>query len=69
MLSMSERSAYMQTRARDIPVMDELDRRFRIMEPYDGYVQVLTLNLSRSRSSPDQSKAKNSEVNLVEGSI
>jgi uncharacterized protein len=45
MLSMSDRSAYMQKRVRDIPVMYDLDTRFRIMEQYDGYAQVLTLNL------------------------
>ena len=45
MLSMSSRSAYMQKRVRDIPVMYDLDVRFRIMEQYQDYAQVLTLNL------------------------
>jgi hypothetical protein len=35
----------MQKRVRDIPVMYDLDTRFRIMEQDDGYTQVLTLNL------------------------
>ena len=34
MLAMSDRSAYMQKRVRDIPVMYDLDVRFRIMEQY-----------------------------------
>lgn len=42
---MSERSAYMQKRVRDIPVMHDLAVRFRIMEQYHDYAQVLTLNL------------------------
>ena len=45
MLSLSDRSAYMQKRVRAIPVMYDLDIRFRIMEQYQDYAQVLTLNL------------------------
>jgi len=62
MLSMSDRSAYMQKRVRDIPVMYDLDTRFRIMEQYDGYAQVLTLNLppiefvAGPKASPDLAK-------------
>jgi uncharacterized protein len=61
-MSMSDRSAYMQKRVRDIPVMYDLDTRFRIMEQYDGYTQVLTLNLPPSefvagpKESPDLAK-------------
>jgi uncharacterized protein len=51
-MSMSDRSAYMQKRVRDIPVMYDLDTRFRIMEQYDGYTQVLTLNLPRASLLP-----------------
>ncbi len=34
---------YMQKRTRGIPVLVDLELRFRIMDRYDGYVQVLTL--------------------------
>ncbi|MGH7266586.1 MAG: amidohydrolase family protein [Candidatus Rokuibacteriota bacterium] len=34
---------YMQKRTRAIPVLVDLDLRFRIMDRYDDYVQVLTL--------------------------
>ena len=40
---MSSRSAYMQKRIREIPVLSDLDVRFRIMDRYDEYVQVLSL--------------------------
>jgi aminocarboxymuconate-semialdehyde decarboxylase len=43
MLAMASRSAYMQKRIREIPVLSDLDVRFRIMDRYDEYVQVLTL--------------------------
>src|SRR4029453_10499900 len=33
----------MQKRTRAIPVLTDLDLRFRIMDRYEGYVQVLTL--------------------------
>src|SRR4029450_12386182 len=36
-------SHYMQKRTRAIPVLTDLDLRFRIMDRYEGYVQVLTL--------------------------
>jgi aminocarboxymuconate-semialdehyde decarboxylase len=36
-------SRYMQKRTRAIPVLTDLDLRFRIMDRYEGYVQVLTL--------------------------
>jgi len=68
MLSMSDRSAYMQKRVRDIPVMYDLDTRFRIMEQYDGYAQVLTLNLppiefvAGPKESPDLAKLANDSM-------
>jgi predicted TIM-barrel fold metal-dependent hydrolase len=68
MLAMSERSAYMQKRVRDIPVMYDLDTRFRIMEQYDGYRQVLTLNLppiefvAGPKESPDLAKLANDSM-------
>lgn len=43
MLSMSERAGFMQKRVRDIPVMVDLDLRFRVMDQFPDYVQVLTL--------------------------
>jgi predicted TIM-barrel fold metal-dependent hydrolase len=72
MLSMSERSAYMQKRVRDIPVMHDLAVRFRIMEQYHDYAQVLTLNLppieivAGPKESPGLAKLTNdSMANLV----
>jgi predicted TIM-barrel fold metal-dependent hydrolase len=68
MLSMSDRSAYMQKRVRDIPVMYDLDTRFRIMEQYDGYAQVLTLNLppieivAGPRESPELAQLANDNM-------
>src|SRR5258705_5417892 len=65
MLSMSSRSAYMQKRVRDIPVMYDLDVRFRIMEQYQDYAQVLTVNLppievvAGPKESPDLAKLAN----------
>jgi uncharacterized protein len=68
MLSMSSRSAYMQKRVRDIPVMYDLDVRFRIMEQYQDYAQVLTLNLppievvAGPKESPDLAKLANDSM-------
>jgi len=36
-------SAYMQKRVRGIPTLHDLDLRFRLLERYPGYVQVLSL--------------------------
>src|SRR6266540_787186 len=68
MLSMSDHSAYMQKRVRDIPVMYDLDTRFRIMESYHDYAQVLTLNLppieivAGPKESPDLAKLANDSM-------
>ena len=43
MLSLSERVGYMQKRVREIPIMVDLDLRFRVMDQFPDYVQVLTL--------------------------
>jgi aminocarboxymuconate-semialdehyde decarboxylase len=43
MLSLSERAAYMQKRMREIPVLVDLELRFRIMDQFPEYKQVLTL--------------------------
>jgi aminocarboxymuconate-semialdehyde decarboxylase len=68
MLSMSDRGAYMQKRVRDIPVMYDLETRFRIMEQYEGYTQVLTLNLppiefvAGPKQSPDLAQLANDSM-------
>ena len=43
MLNLSERAGYMQKRVREIPIMVDLDLRFRVMDQFPDYVQVLTL--------------------------
>jgi aminocarboxymuconate-semialdehyde decarboxylase len=43
MLRLTGGDRYMQKRTRGIPVLVDLDERFRIMDRYDEYVQVLTL--------------------------
>jgi predicted TIM-barrel fold metal-dependent hydrolase len=43
MTEISGRGAYMQKRIREIPVMVDLDLRFRMMDQFGDYVQVLSL--------------------------
>src|SRR3989441_1344516 len=43
MLEVAGGNHYMQKRMRGIPVLVDLEQRFRIMDRYEGYVQVLTL--------------------------
>ena len=43
MLEVAGGGLYMQKRMRGIPVLVDLEQRFRIMDRYEGYVQVLTL--------------------------
>ena len=43
MLSLTQGGGYMQKRVQGIPVMTDLDLRFRIMDQFPEYVQVLTL--------------------------
>ncbi len=43
MLEVVPGGLYMQKRVRAIPVLVDLDERFRVMDRYDDYVQVLTL--------------------------
>ncbi len=43
MTAVSTRAAYMQKRVRGIPAMVDLDERFRMMDLFDDYVQVLSL--------------------------
>ena len=43
MTQVSTAGRYMQKRTRGIPVLVDLDLRLKIMDRYEGYVQVLTL--------------------------
>jgi aminocarboxymuconate-semialdehyde decarboxylase len=43
MLVMSAKGAYMQKRIREIPVMVNLDQRFRMMDRFGDYAQVISL--------------------------
>jgi predicted TIM-barrel fold metal-dependent hydrolase len=43
MISISGRSAHLQKRVREIPVMVDLDLRLRMMDQFGDYVQVLSL--------------------------
>jgi uncharacterized protein len=43
MLRSSESAGFMQKRVREIPVLTDVELRFRIMDKHPGYVQVLTL--------------------------
>jgi predicted TIM-barrel fold metal-dependent hydrolase len=43
MCEVASLSHYMQKRTRAIPVLTDLELRFRMMDRHDGYVQVLTL--------------------------
>jgi predicted TIM-barrel fold metal-dependent hydrolase len=43
MLTTSGKGAYMQKRVREIPVMVNLDARFRMMDRFDDYAQVISL--------------------------
>ena len=43
MIAISARGAYMQKRIREIPVMTDLELRFRMMDLFPEYVQVLSL--------------------------
>jgi aminocarboxymuconate-semialdehyde decarboxylase len=43
MLTISGRSDAMQKRVRDIPVLVDLDRRFRIMDSFEPYCQVFSI--------------------------
>jgi uncharacterized protein len=43
MLAISARGGYMQKRVREIPAMVDLDLRFRMMDLFGDYVQVLSL--------------------------
>jgi predicted TIM-barrel fold metal-dependent hydrolase len=43
MLAVSGKGAYMQKRVREIPMMVDLDQRFRMMDRFGDYVQVISM--------------------------
>lgn len=49
MLTVSGKSAHMQKRVRGIPCIVDLDLRFRMMDRFPDYVQVICLRLRRSK--------------------
>jgi predicted TIM-barrel fold metal-dependent hydrolase len=57
MLAMSARGGYMQKRIREIPVMVDLELRFRMMDRFDDYAQVISLAAPpiEALGNPDQS--------------
>src|SRR5688500_5490763 len=65
MLAISGRSAHLQKRVREIPVMVDLDLRLRMMDGFGDYVQVLSLAappievLAGPRESPDLARLAN----------
>jgi predicted TIM-barrel fold metal-dependent hydrolase len=64
-LSASAPAVEMAARFRRIPVLTDLDQRFRIMDDYDDYVQVLTLSsppieaLGTPQETPDLARLAN----------
>jgi aminocarboxymuconate-semialdehyde decarboxylase len=68
MLQLTAGDQYMQKRTRGIPVLVDLDLRFRIMDRYEGYVQVLTLAsppieaLGGPDITPDLARLANDEM-------
>lgn len=44
MLALSGRTGYMQKRVREIPVLTDVELRFRMMDQFPHYQQVLTLS-------------------------
>ena len=65
MLSTADRVAYMQKRVREIPVLVDLELRFRIMDSFPDYRQVLTLAsppleaFGDSKTSPELARIAN----------
>lgn len=57
MLAMSAKGSYLQKRVREIPVMVNLDARFRMMDRFEDYVQVISMAAPplESLGSPQQS--------------
>ena len=65
MLQVAPPGLYLQKRVRGIPVLIDLDERLRIMDRYEGYVQVLTLasppieNLGGPEATPELARVAN----------
>jgi aminocarboxymuconate-semialdehyde decarboxylase len=65
MTAVATRGAYMQKRVRGIPAMVDLDERFRMMDLFEDYVQVLSLAappieaLGSPAQTPDLAKLAN----------
>lgn len=65
MCALSERAGFMIKRVADIPAMMDLDERFRIMDRFPGYQQVLTLPgppleaLGNEKTSPELARLAN----------
>lgn len=57
MLTRTDRAAYMQKRIRGIPTLYDLAARFRMMDEFPGYVQVISLPLPpiEALAGPDRS--------------
>jgi predicted TIM-barrel fold metal-dependent hydrolase len=68
MTQISARGAYMQKRVREIPVMVDLDLRFKMMDLFGDYVQVLSLAappieaLAGADASPDLARLANDSM-------
>ncbi len=68
MTAISARGAYMQKRIREIPVMVDLELRFRMMDLFGDYVQVLSLAappleaLAAADASPDLARLANDSM-------
>ena len=65
MCALSERAGFMIQRTADIPAMIDLEERFRIMDRFPGYQQVLTLPgpplevLGNEKTSPELARRAN----------
>ena len=68
MTAISARGAYMQKRIREIPVMVDLELRFRMMDLFGDYVQVLSLAappieaLAAADATPDLARLANDSM-------
>src|SRR5439155_14696515 len=68
MLAIAPRGLTLQKRMSGIPVLVDVEERFRIMDRYDGYVQVLTLSnpplevIGGPDATPDLARLANDEM-------
>jgi uncharacterized protein len=71
MVAISARGAYMQKRVREIPVMTDLEMRFRMMDLFGDYVQVFSLAappleaLAAPDASPDLARLANDSMAAI----